>query len=77
MTDSVVGCGGLAAALDSLSCKRHHKHKHKKGHDRDDDDEDEDGDHHHDKHDGHDFDKGRGNHFLGKKGKDGAPSWIK
>jgi Ice-binding-like len=44
MTDSVVGCGGLAAALGSLSCKKKHKHHG----DRDDDDEDDDDDHDHD-----------------------------
>jgi hypothetical protein len=64
MTDSVVGCGGLAAALDSLSCKKHHKHHkhhHHKGHkgdhgdDHDDDDDDDD-----------DNDKGRGKHSKGK-----------
>jgi len=37
MTDSVVGCGGLAAALGSLSCKKKHKHG-----DKDDDDDDDD-----------------------------------
>jgi len=61
MTDSVVGCGGLAAALDALSCKKHHKHKHKKGHDRDDDDDD--GGHHHDNDDNDNY--GGGKH--GKK----------
>ena len=44
MTDSVVGCGGLAAALGSLSCKKKHKHHG----DRDDDDDDDDDDHDHD-----------------------------
>jgi hypothetical protein len=41
MTDSVVGCGGLAAALGSLSCKKKHKHHG----DKDDDDDDDDDDH--------------------------------
>lgn len=64
MTDSVVGCGGLAAALDALSCKKHHKRHHHKGHkgnhghDNDDNDHDDDDD---DDDDGHkDKDKNRG-----------------
>jgi hypothetical protein len=68
MTDSVVGCGGLAAALEGLSCKKHHRHHHKghkgnQGHDDDDDD----GDHHHDNDDN---DYGHGKSPWGdKKGK--------
>ena len=66
MTDSVVGCGGLAAALGSLSCK---PKKNKHHGDRDDDDDDDDDDH--DRNRDHDRDhdgKDRGNkHPLGKK----------
>ncbi len=68
MTDSVVGCGGLAAALGALSCKKHHKHRHHKGHKgghgHDNDDND------HDDGDDDDNDKGRGKHPMGKKDKD-------
>jgi len=44
MTDSVVGCGGLAAALDALSCKADERlvckpKKHRHDGDRDDDDD--------------------------------------
>jgi hypothetical protein len=63
MTDSVIGCGGLGALTDSLSCKpkRHHNHHHNghkgdNGHDNDDND-----------HDDGDDDDGRGEHPMKKK----------